>query len=131
MTLRQTAWFLAAHVALVGLAVWFNVAVLCQGDVKYSGGCGGLAVYIPLWQIFLTPLPLAAIILERWRRTQPPPSSRLVGYLIGILVVTEVGFLAIDKFPVLLALEAAAIFLAGIVRWQRMGRESKARLPVA
>jgi hypothetical protein len=49
-----------------------------------------------------------------------------VGYLIGILVVTEVGFLAIDKFPMLLALEAAAIFLAGVVRWQRIQRESAA-----
>jgi hypothetical protein len=127
MTFRQTVWFLAAHVALVGLAVWFNVAVLCQADIKYRGGCGGLGIYMPLWQIFLAPLPLAAIVLERWRRTQPPPSARLVGYLIGIVVVAEVGFLAIEKFPVLLGLEAAAILLAGVARWQTTARGSKAR----
>jgi hypothetical protein len=109
MTLRQVAWFIAAYVAIVALAIWFNLAVLCQGDVKFNRGCGGFELYIPLWEIFLAPLPIAAILLELWRKSDPPPTARLLGYLAGILVVTEVGFLLIEKFPVLLATEVAAI----------------------
>jgi len=131
MTIRQVVWFLAAHVALVALAIWFNLAVLCKGDIKYNGGCGGFAVYIPLWQIFLAPLPLAAVLLERWRRSEPPPGSRLAAYLGGIVVVAEIGFLLIEKFPVLLGLEAAAIVIAGIIRWHTAVRQAKAREPVS
>jgi len=131
MTIRQAVWFLAAHVALVALAIWFNLAVLCEGDVKYSGGCGGFSVYIPLWQIFLAPLPLAAVLLERWRRAEPPPGSRLAAYLVGIVIVVEIGFLVIEKFPMLLGLEAAAVLVAGIIRWHTAVRQSKAREPVA
>jgi hypothetical protein len=122
MTLRQVVWFVAAHVALVALAMWFNLAVLCQGDVKFDGGCGGFGLYVPLWEVFLAPLPIAAILLERWRRAEPPSTSRLLAYLAGILLVAEVGFLLIDRFPVLLAIEAVAIALAGIVRWKRVRR---------
>ena len=120
MTLRQIAWFLGAYVALVAAAMWFNLAVLCQGAAKFDGGCGGFGLYIPLWEVFLAPLPIAAILLERWRRTEPPSTSRLLAYLAGILVVAEVGFLFIDRFPVLLALEGAAIALASLVRWKKI-----------
>lgn len=122
MTLRQVAWFLAAYVALVAVAMWFNLAILCQGDVKFHGGCGGFGLYIPLWEVFLVPLPIAAILLERWKRSEPSATSRVLAYLAGILVVAEVGFLLIDRFPVLLALEAAAIALASLVRWKRIQR---------
>jgi len=50
--------------------------------------------------------------------------------LAGIVVVAEIGFLVIDKFPVLLGLEAAAILMAVAVRWHTASREVKARLPV-
>jgi len=130
MTIRQAVWFLAAHVVLVALAIWFNGAVLCAGDAKYSGGCAGLSVYIPLWQIFLAPLPIAVLLLERWRRANPPSRTRLAAYLAGIVVVAEIGFLVIDKFPVLLGLEAAAILMAVAVWWHTASREVKARLPV-
>jgi hypothetical protein len=119
MTLRQIMWFIAAYVALVALAVWFNLAVLCQGDAKYDQGCGGFGVYIPLWEIFLLPLLIAAILLESWRTSRPPPTRRLLAYLGVILLVAEAGFLLIEKFPVLLATEAAAIGVAGILRWRR------------
>ena len=127
MTVRQVVWFLAAHVAIVALAIWFDLAVLCAGDAKYDGGCGGFSVYIPLWQIFLAPLPLAAVLLERWRRAEPPPTARLVAYLVGVGIVAQVGFLLIEKFPVLLGLEAAAILIAGIVRWRTAGRQAASR----
>ena len=116
MTFRQVTWFLAAYVSIVALAIWFDLAVLCQGDVKFDGGCGGFGLYIPLWLIFLAPLPLAAIFLEFWRRSLPPPTTRLLAYLGGILAISQVGFLLIEKFPLLLATEAAAIGVAGIVR---------------
>ena len=122
MTLRQIAWFLAAYVALVAVAMWFNLAILCQGDGKFDGGCGGFGLYIPLWEVFLAPLPIAAILLERWKRSEPPATSRVLAYLAGILVVAEVGFLLIDRFPVLLALEAVAIALASLMRWKRIQR---------
>ena len=122
MTLRQVAWFLAAYVALVAVAMWFNLAILCQGDVKFHGGCGGFGLYIPLWEVFLVPLPIAAILLERWKRSEPSATSHIIAYLAGILVVAEVGFLLIDRFPVLLALEAVAIALASLVRWKRIQR---------
>jgi len=124
MTLRQAAWFIVAHVTLVAAAIWFNLAVLCQGDAKFSGGCGGFGLYVPLWEAFLAPLPIAAILLERWRKSQPPPTLRLLGYLGGILFVAQVGFLLIDTFPVLLTIEALVIALAAVVRWgtiRRMG----------
>jgi hypothetical protein len=116
MTVRQVVWFIAAYIAIVAMAIWFDLAVLCQGNAKFDGGCGGFAFYIPLWEIFLAPLPIAAILLELWRKATPPSTARLVAYLAGILFVTEVGFLFIEKFPVLLAVEAAAIGIACLVR---------------
>ncbi|HEU5186612.1 MAG TPA: hypothetical protein VFU01_18715 [Gemmatimonadaceae bacterium] len=106
----------------MAVAMWFNLAILCQGDVKFDSGCGGFGLYIPLWIVFLAPLPIAAILLERWRRSEPPATSRVLAYLTGILVVAEVGFLLIDRFPLLLALEAVAIALASLMRWKRIQR---------
>ncbi|HJS44199.1 MAG TPA: hypothetical protein VJ755_12060 [Gemmatimonadales bacterium] len=114
--MRQVAWFLVAHVALVAVAIWFNLAVLCQGDAKFNGGCGGFGLYIPLWEIFLAPLAIAAILLEMWRKSEPPPTSRLLGYLAGTLIVAEVGFLLIDKFPVLLTIEVLIIAFEAVMR---------------
>jgi hypothetical protein len=131
MTVRQVVWFIAAYVAIVALAIWFNLAVLCQGDVKFNRGCGGFALYIPLWEIFLAPLPIAAILLELWRKATSPPTTRLLAYLAGILVVTEVGFLLIEKFPVLLAIEAAAIVIGCLIRWKTVERRSGTRSPAA
>lgn len=116
MTGRQIAWFIAGYVAIVALTVWFNLAVLCLGDAKYDGGCGGVGTYISLWEIFLAPLPIAAILLERWRKADPPPALRLVAYLAGVVAVTQVGWLLIDTFPALLATEAIAIGLGSIIR---------------
>ncbi len=131
MTVRQVVWFIAAYIAIVALAIWFNLAVLCQGDVKFNRGCGGFALYIPLWETFLAPLPIAAILLELWRKATPPPTTRLVAYLAGILFVTEVGFLLVEKFPVLLATEAAAIGIGCVMRWKAVERRSGTRSPVA
>ena len=122
MTLPQAAWFIIAHVALVAASIWFNLAVLCQGDAKFNGGCGGFGLYIPLWEIFLAPLLIAAILLELWRKSEPPPTLRLVAYLTVTLLVAEVGFLLVDKFPVLLAIEALVIAVAAITRWRTSGR---------
>jgi hypothetical protein len=118
MTVRQIAWFLAAYVAIITIAMWFNLAGLCQGDVKFDRGCGGFSFYIPLWVIFLAPLPIAAILLEFWRKTTPPPTARLLAYLAGILLVAEVGFLLLERFPVLLATEAVAIGIGCVARWK-------------
>ena len=122
MTPRQVAWFVSAYVAMVAMAIWFDLAVLCRGHVKFDRGCGGFQLYIPLWEIFLAPLPIAAILLELWRKSNPPPTARLLGYLAGILVFTQVGFLLIKKFPVLLASEAAAIVIAAGIRWRTTQR---------
>jgi len=116
MTLRQVAWFIAAYVGIVALAVWFNLAVLCLGDAKYAQGCGGFGVYIPLWEMFLAPLPIAAIILERWRKSGPTPTTRLLAYLAGVIAVAEFGWVVIDKFPALLATEAVVIAIAFVIR---------------
>ena len=120
MTPRQMVWFIAGYIALVAVAIWFDLAVLCQGHAKFDSGCGGFSFYIPLWAIFLAPLPIAAILLERWRKSTPPPTTRLLAYLAGILFVTEVGFLFIKQFPVLLAAEAVAIIIACVVRWKTL-----------
>ena len=124
MTARQIVWFIAGYVALVALAIWFDLAVLCRGHAKFDGGCGGFAFYIPLWEIFLAPLPIAAILLERWRKSTAPPTTRLLAYLAGILFITEVGFLFIKKFPVLLAVETVAIIIAWVVRSKTLERGS-------
>ena len=122
MTRRQVAWFIVAHVALVAAAIWFNLAVLCQGDAKFSGGCGGFGLYIPLWEVFLAPLLIAPLLLEMWRKAQPPRALRLVAYLAGTLLAAEVGFLLIDTFPVLLTIEALIIAFAGVMRWRTTRR---------
>jgi len=116
VTLRQAAWFTAAYIVIVALAVWLNLAVFCLGDAKYANGCGGFGVYIPLWELFLLPLLLAAIFLERWRKSGPSPTTRLLAYLAGIVGVAEFGWIVIDSFPALLATEAAAIAIALIIR---------------
>ena len=116
MTLRQVAWFLGAYIVIVALAVWINLAVFCLGDAKYANGCGGFGTYIPLWELFLLPLPLAATLLERWRRSGPPPTMRLLAYLAGIVAVAEFGWVVIEKFPALLATEAVAIAIAFVIR---------------
>jgi len=118
MSLRQIAWFIAAYVAIVAIAIWFDLAVLCQGDVKFNHGCGGFSFYIPLWVTFLAPLPIAAILLEFWQKTTRPPTARLLAYLAAILVVTEFGFLVLEKFPALLATEAAVIGIGCVLRWK-------------
>ena len=125
MTPRQVLWFIAGYIALVAVAIWVDLAVLCQGHAKFNGGCGGFAFYIPLWGIFLAPLPIAVILLERWRKSTPPPTTRLLAYLAGILFVTEVGFLFIKKFPVLLAVEAVTIVIGYLVRWKTVERGSR------
>jgi hypothetical protein len=131
MTSRQVVWFIAAYVVLVAVAIWFDLAVLCQGDAKFDQGCGGFGLYIPLWELFLAPLPVVVILLEWWRKASPPPTLRLIGYLAGILVVTQIGFLLIEKFPVLLGIEAAAIGIAWMLRWKTISRQASAGLPVA
>ena len=123
MSLRQIAWFIAAYVAIVALAIWFDLAVLCHGNVKFNGGCGGFSFYIPLWATFLAPLPIAAILLEFWRKTTRPPTARLLTYLAAILVVTEFGFLVLEKFPALLATEATAIGIGSVLRWKAIKRQ--------
>ena len=127
MTARQVAGFIIGYIAIVALAIWFDLAVLCRGHAKFNGGCGGFGFYIPLWEVFLAPLPIAAILLEGWRKTTPPPTTRLLSYLGGILLVTEIGFLLIKKFPVLLAVEAAAIGTAAFMRWKTVARNSETR----
>jgi hypothetical protein len=126
MSLRQTLWFMAGYVALIALSVWFNVSVLCSADAKYDRGCGGLGVYIPLWEIFLTPLALAAIGLERWRRATVPTTRRILIYLAGIFVIYQIGW-RLERFPQLLALEAIAIALAAAVRWKVAARRPTER----
>ena len=116
MTPRQTTAFIGAYGIVVAVAIWFNLAVLCQGDPKFDHGCGGFALYFPVWVIFLAPLPAAAILLELWRKSSPPPTSRLLGYLLAILIVAEAGFFLIEKDSVLLATEAAAIVVGCAVR---------------
>lgn len=118
MTWRQIAWFIAAYVALVAGIVSFNLAVLCLGDTKYANGCGGFGIYIPLWEIFLAPLPLAAIALES-RRGTPPSNNRLLAYLAAIAAILELGWLVIEKFPILLLVESLAIGLGWIARRTR------------
>src|SRR5262245_47286972 len=125
MSLKQVAWFVSAHAALVAAAIGFDLAVLCQGDAKYDGGCGGFGLYIPLWAVFPVPLPVAAILLEQWRRASRPPGRRLFGYLATGVLIAGLGFVMIDKFPVLLAVEATAIAIFGLVRW----RAVRARYP--
>src|SRR5687768_6441311 len=131
MTIRQFLWFIGAYAAIVALAVWFNLAVLCQGAAQYDQGCGGFAMYIPLWEMFLAPLPIAAILLERWRTSAPPPTPRLLAYLAGILIVAEIGWLVLDTFPALLAAEAVAIGIAVFVRSRTAQRGMTPRTPVA
>lgn len=43
MAVRQAAWFIAGYIALVALAIWFDLAVLCRGNAKFNGGFGKLA----------------------------------------------------------------------------------------
>jgi hypothetical protein len=119
MTLRQAMWFILGYIATVAAAIWFDLAVLCEGDPKFDHGCGGFGLYIPLWEIFLAPLPIAAIVLERWRRSQPPPTARVIAYLVAIMGIAALGFVLIERFPVLLAVEAVAVAVAVVVRLVR------------
>jgi hypothetical protein len=124
MTWRQITWFLGVYVGIVAMAVWLNVSVFCLADAKYSGGCGGLGVYFFLWLIFLAPLVLAAIALESWRRTTTPPSSRLLLYLAAIAGVLELGWLVIERFPMLLATEVVVIALWWFARLKTTAKPS-------
>ena len=122
MSARQAIWFLAAYAAIVAVGIWFDLAVLCQGDLKYSHGCGGFGLYIPLWEVFLAPLPVAAIGLEWRRRSGTVPTSRLLGYLAIVLVVCQLGFVFIHKFPILLATETLVIMLGTLLRLRERRR---------
>jgi hypothetical protein len=59
---------------------------------------------------------------ERFEELIGFPAADGLREFAGILVVAEVGFLLIERFPVLLALEVAAIALATIMRWRRIRR---------
>jgi hypothetical protein len=117
MSARQALWFIVAYAAIIALSVWVNLAVFCSGDLKYDQGCGGAGVYIPLWEIFLTPLALAAIGIERWRRTAPVTTQRIVVYLVGIAIIYQIGW-QLERFPMLLLIEALAIAVAAFARWR-------------
>jgi hypothetical protein len=121
MTARQALWFIVAYAALVAASVWLNVSGLCLAAAKYDNGCGGLGTYLSLWEIFLLPLLIAAIAIERWRRTAAPPAMRLVIYLVVIGAVFQIGW-RLEKFPVLLALEAVVIALFAFARWRRISQ---------
>ena len=130
MTVRQIVSFSAAYIGIVAVAIWFDLAVLCAGAPKFNRGCGGFSLYIPLWEIFLAPLPVAAIFLEWWRKRSPPPTARLVAYLVAIFIIAQVGFLVIRKFPILLALEAVMILIAFIVRMKTSEPHSGSHAPL-
>jgi hypothetical protein len=55
---------------------------------------------------------------------------RLLAYLGATLVVAEIGFLLIDRFPVLLALEVIIIAFAAVMRWRTI-RHVDSRLGAA
>jgi uncharacterized membrane protein YoaK (UPF0700 family) len=99
------------------------VSVLCLADVKYSNGCGGLGVYVPLWEIFLLPLLVGVIALQRWRRSGSPTTLRLIQYLLVIAIVYQIGW-RLDRFPVLLGLEAVAIALVAAARRLEVARRA-------
>jgi hypothetical protein len=121
MTPRQTVLFSLAYAALIAISVWLNVSVLCLADAKYSNGCGGLGVYVPLWEIFLLPLLIGVIAIQRWRRSAPPTTLRLIQYLLVIAIVYQIGW-RLDRFPILLGLEAAAIALVVAARRLEVAR---------
>jgi hypothetical protein len=123
MSARQTLLFIAAYAALIAASVWLNVSVLCLADAKYDQGCGGLGVYLSLWEIFLLPLLIAAIAIERWRKTADTPAMRIVVYLLVTCVVFQIGW-RLNKFPVLLALEAIVIALFAAARWRGTSRRA-------
>lgn len=116
MSRWQIAWFAVGYLGVVALAIGLGLAGFCLGAPQHGAGCGGFRIYIPLWEMFLLPLPLSAIAIERWWGGRTP-DARLFGYLAGILAIAGIGFVVIEKFPVLLAIEAAAI--AATASWRR------------
>ena len=54
--------FAVAYLGAVTACIWLNLAVLCLGDRKFDGGCGGFELYFPLWVVFSAPLALTALV---------------------------------------------------------------------
>ena len=91
---------------LVGVAtlMWVNTAVLCLGDPKFGGGCGGFDLYFPVWALFYTPVVMTALILTWSGKVRHLPGIRtklLCAYLVLILSTLEWSFVNDSQWSIL------------------------------
>jgi hypothetical protein len=106
----SASWFssvLFGVTYLVGVAMlmWVNTAVLCLGDPKFGGGCGGFDLYFPLWALFYTPIVATALLLTWSGKVRHLPRIRaklLCAYLVLIMSALEWSFVTDSQWPILL-----------------------------
>ncbi len=96
----------------VGLLMYANTNYLNMGDEKFDED--GWILYWPLWSVVYTP-PLLTGFVFIWTRRDPRGGVALhVAYLLLVLAVMEVSFVADIHWPLLIAeyVGLAAVFWA-------------------
>ena len=105
--LRSSALFIGAYLVSVGALMWTNTVILCLGDPKFGGGCGGFTLYYYVWVVFFAPLVVVALVLVRPKKTVGADRLRnllLLIYLALIASALEVSFIN-DASVLILAVE--------------------------
>ena len=85
--------FAALYIAGMALVIRLVTSVWCLGDEKFSGGCGGWQIYLPLWIALMSPGAIGVYIVA----TRDVPRRRhqftiLAVGLLALLVFTGLSW---------------------------------------
>lgn len=97
--------FTIAYLGSVAAAMWINIPMLCLGDQKFDGGCGGFMLYYSFWALSYSPLVVTALIFVRPSKLVDESRIRnllLCVYLGFIVLALEVSFINDFGWPGLL-----------------------------
>ena len=115
--LKPTPSYLASSFLGVGLLAWFNVAVLCRADQKFSGGCGGLELYLPVSLMLHAPV-IGALLLIGKRAGEAYWSRAWLPSVLSVLALVQLQYFNARWFywVAYLAVIALAALMPGLVR---------------
>ena len=83
---RYLLGFLIAYVLGVAFEVWVATAVLCLGDSKFDGGCGGWDLYFMISTIVLFPAAAGAAVAGLYGQLTNKSRVLILTICLGILL---------------------------------------------
>jgi hypothetical protein len=86
----------AAAILGISTSTVFSVRVLCAGDVKFDGGCGGALLYVLFGIATFVPVWLASALLAA---TIAPAAGSRVGVLLVFMAGAAAGLISWHVLP--------------------------------